>query len=199
MLPHGVPRPPRSALAATALGGAAIALAGCGGGTTTTVVVVQQPPTTTTAAPTPTVPAVTATVATPTVATVATTPTVASPATRTRSRRSRQLEASAEKTLRNFYAALRNRNVSAVCSLLTTGTVARFGGRANCKNGRYVRSAAASQAPPSNAGLRLTTLLANGDSRATILATKAGRRYVARLARQGGQWRVVGARRLSRR
>jgi hypothetical protein len=199
--PSSLPRHLRPLCAALAAGGAALALSACGGSTTTTVVVVQTtpPPATSPSVPTPT-----ATVATtPTVATAtvpsATVPTVATSATAptrsTRTATQRRLEASAEKTVRNFYAALRSRDVSAVCSLLTTGTVQRFGGRANCKNGRYVRGSAATSVPRSSRGLRFTTLLTNRDRRAVVLVRAGGRRYAVRLARQGGQWRVAGSRR----
>ncbi len=197
--PSSLPRHLRSLGAALATGGAALALSACGGGTTTTVVVVQTtPPPAPAPTPTATVPT-TPTVATATVpsSTVPTVPTTATTPTRpTRTAAQRRLEASAEKTVRNFYAALRSRDVSAVCSLLTTATVQRFGGRANCKNGRYVRGSAATSVPRSSRGLRFTTLLTNRDRRAVVLVRAAGgRRYAVRLARQGGQWRVAGSRR----
>ncbi|MDX8153630.1 hypothetical protein SK069_18680 [Patulibacter brassicae] len=196
--PSSLPCHLRPLGAVLAAGGAALALSACGGSTTTTVVVVQTtpPPATTPSTPTstatvPTTPTVaTAEVPSPTVPTVATAPTRP-----TRTATQRRLEASAEKTVRNFYAALRSRDVSAVCSLLTTGTVQRFGGRANCKNGRYVRSSAATGVPRSSHGLRFTTLLTNRDRRAVVLVRAGGRRYAVRLARQGGQWRVAGSRR----
>lgn len=188
-------------VAVTAL---ALLLTACGGDTktTTSTVTVTSASTPTTTAPstvpttaaTPT--ATSATVTAPTTptttATTATTPS-ARPMTAAR-RREKRLEQSAERTVRSFYAAVRNRNTSAVCSLLSTANVQRYGGRQACHSGRYVTQSAVSQVPPNNDRMRLTTILTAGATRATVLVSRPGRRYAVRLARQGHQWRVAGTR-----
>lgn len=188
-----------TAVAVTAL---ALLLTACGGDTktTTSTVTVTSASTPTTTAPS-TVPttatAPTATSATVTAPTTATATTATTPSARPMTparRREKRLEQSAERTVRSFYAAVRNRNTSAVCSLLSTANVQRYGGRQACHSGRYVTQSAVSQVPPNNDRMRLTTILTAGATRATVLVSRPGRRYAVRLARQGHQWRVAGTR-----
>ncbi|MCK9248554.1 MAG: hypothetical protein M0P31_06195 [Solirubrobacteraceae bacterium] len=178
--------------------------------TTTTASVPSTVPTTPTTTPsTPSDPPPSPTPTTPTVATTTgpgdpppsptpTTPTTprTTPTTPTRTvsaatRRKNALRNSASATTRRFFNAVRGRDINGVCKLLSTGNANKFGGRSSCSQGRYITDSAVAKVPKNNYKLKVTTLLSNRDKRATSLATRPGARYVVRLARQGGAWRVV--------
>lgn len=176
--------------------GAALLLAGCGFGGTTTVV--QAPPTTvqpptTDVPPPPTYTPPTTYTPPPTT----TTPSGPSAAERRRTRRINALKRAAERETRKFFTAVRTRDTQGVCSRLTTAQVGKLGGRASCGNGRFVKEAAVRQVPPSNGSLRFTVVLTTNNTRATALIRHPVRRYIVRLARQGGSWRINGFSKLS--
>jgi hypothetical protein len=98
----------------------------------------------------------------------------------------------AERAVKQFFTAVRHRDISAVCNRLTDGTLKRFGGLSGCKNGAFVKSSFAAKLPRSNRGLRFSAGISG--SRATVFVV--GRRYsgLVTLVKQGDTWRVNGMR-----
>lgn len=108
-------------------------------------------------------------------------------------------KAAAEDALKEFYRALHRGNVKFVCKRLTRAAQQNFGGASSCSQGRIIKAEAKAKAPSTNVGLRFTTVLTNGQTRAIILVSRrsGGFTDTARLARQGNLWRVQGTRRLA--
>jgi hypothetical protein len=111
------------------------------------------------------------------------------------SKRTLRREHRAERAVKQFFTAVRSGNVSSICTRLTELTISKQGGLSVCRT-KVVRSTFQRQVPGSSKGLRFTTILSRGDTRATVMVAKNGYRGIVRLARQQGLWRIQGLKRI---
>jgi hypothetical protein len=94
--------------------------------------------------------------------------------------------------LRQFFAAIRNRDVSAVCSRLTEAALAKYGGHAGCPH-YTVKPSAVSEVPRAGQHVKFEILLVK--HRATVIVTAHGYGAIGAVVEQGGRWRIRGFRR----
>jgi hypothetical protein len=96
--------------------------------------------------------------------------------------------------IRQFFAAIRNRDIGAVCSRLTEAVLNKYGGHSGCPH-YTVRPEAVGEVPKAGTHLKFETLLVK--HRATVIVTGGGYGALVALVEQGGRWRIRGFRKTS--
>jgi hypothetical protein len=98
--------------------------------------------------------------------------------------------------IRQFFAAIRNRDTPAYCSRLTRAELSKRGGQAGCTQHYTVKPEAAGEVPKAETHIKFETLLL-GKHRATVIVTGGGYGALLAMVQQGGRWRIRGFRKTS--
>jgi hypothetical protein len=96
--------------------------------------------------------------------------------------------------IRQFFAAIRNRDTPALCSRLTQAELSKYGGRSGCPH-YTVKPEAAAEVPKRGAPIKFEVLLVK--HRATVIVTGGGYGAFMALVEQNGRWRIRGFRKTS--
>jgi hypothetical protein len=96
--------------------------------------------------------------------------------------------------IRQFFAAVRNRDTPALCSRLTQAELDKYGGRSGCPH-YTVKPEAAAEVPKRGTHIKFEVLLVK--HRATVIVTGGGYGAFMALVEQNGRWRIRGFRKTS--
>jgi hypothetical protein len=105
----------------------------------------------------------------------------------------RRQASSARRAVREFFAAIRRRDIHGVCSLQTDAVLGIYGGLAACSRSAVTTSVMA-KIPPASATVALSTVLSH--RLATVVVRGAGYTSVVTLISQHHYWRVAAFTRL---